>query len=154
MDIDWVLVKGFQNKDIGAIGFIGNKAAIITAFHEDADGNLDGKTTFFEKALFKINPLGTKGIAVVNVAMKARGNMDIMIRDPSFNNAAIKQFTEFATGLVVDGIYISYFNFSVGQAAKSISKNITGNIVKQYIIRKGMEKTVKNLYYDFAGVHP
>jgi hypothetical protein len=86
--IDWVIVRGWGNKEIGAVGFIENKVGVVVAFYEDADGNKDGHVGKVEWAAFNLNPVSTKGANVVQVAMQARVDFDILERDPDFDSAA------------------------------------------------------------------
>jgi hypothetical protein len=37
----------------------------------------------------------------------------------------------------------AWFSIGVGQAAGAIAKSLTGNVVKQFVIKKGMESAVK-----------
>ena len=54
--IEWVVVEKF-GKEIGAIGFIGDKASVVTAFYNDYDGNKDGKVSWAEWTVGKLSPL-------------------------------------------------------------------------------------------------
>ena len=144
--IDWIIIKGFGDRNIGAIGFIGNKAAVVAAFYDDRDGNKDGKVSWGEAIAAKISPIKIKGRAVVEVAMAARLELDVVERDPSFPQEAIAAFQNFATGLIIDGIYASYLKFSVGQAAGAVAGRMVIGTAQQFMIRKGMEAAVKGLY--------
>jgi hypothetical protein len=42
--VEWLAVERL-NKLIGAVGFTGDKAVAISAFYDDADGNMDGVVT-------------------------------------------------------------------------------------------------------------
>lgn len=145
-EIDWVVIRGLGNREIGAIGFIGNEVAVITSFYEDYDGNQDGKVSWGEWIAAKISPIGIDGKAVTEVAMAARHDLDVLQRDPSFQQEAAKIFLKFASGLVADGLYAVYFSRGVSAIAKPIAGRLTSNIVKQFVIRKGMEKAVKKIY--------
>jgi hypothetical protein len=46
--IDWVIITGATNKKIGALGFIGDKVAVVTAFYDDRDANQDGTVSWGE----------------------------------------------------------------------------------------------------------
>jgi hypothetical protein len=148
--IEWIVIEGLGNKQIGAIGFIGRQAVVVASFYEDFDGNQDGKVSWGEWIVGKASPLGIKGKAVVEVAMAARYDMRVLERDPSFQQEAAQMFLKFAQGLVADGLYAVYFSRGVGAIAKPIAGRITSDIVKQFVIRKGMEKTVKALYDQAA----
>lgn len=145
-EIDWHIVTSHGGKEIGALGFIGNKVAVITAFYDDRDGNKDGRVSWGEWAAAKLSPISVKGVAVTEVAMAARYDMEVLRRDSSFHREAAQMFVNFAAGLVADGIYAAYFSRGVAGIAKPIAGRITSNIVKQFVIRKGMEKSVKALY--------
>lgn len=149
--IEWVAVKKFKPEPIGAIGFIGNDAVAIIAFYEDADANKDGKVQFSEwvgsKILFNL-----KGMNVTEVAMQARVEPNIILRDGSFPQAAAKLFLNFASGLIAQGVYQVYFARGVSMAGTALATRITSNMVKQFVIRKGFEAAVKKSFMGMAGV--
>ncbi|MCP4935870.1 MAG: hypothetical protein GY927_17090, partial [bacterium] len=99
----------------------------------------------------KISPIGLGGIGVTRVAMAGRLQMNILTRDSSFNNMATNLFANFAKGLVADGIYTVYFSRGVSGVAKSIAGRAANGLVKQFVIKKGMEKAVKEAYKAGAG---
>jgi hypothetical protein len=143
---DWVVITGNTNRPIGAIGFVNGKAAIIAAFYDDADGNQDGTVSWGEYIASKLSPISLHNKAVTEVAMAARYDMDVLERDPSFAQEAAQMFVNFARGLIVDGIYAVYFSRGVGAVAKPIAGRLANDMVRQYVIRKGMEKAVKAAY--------
>jgi hypothetical protein len=145
-EIEWIVIEGLGNREIGAIGFIGNKAAVVVSFYDDLDGNMDGKVSWGEWLAGKISPLSLDNYAVTQVAMAARYDMRVLERDESFHQEAMRMFLEFAQQLVADGIYAAYFSRGVGAIAKPIAGRLTSNVVKQFFIRKGMEKAVKAVY--------
>lgn len=151
MALSWVVIKDFTNKEIGAIGFIGNKAAVVASFYADADGNMDGTVSTTELIVSKISPIGVGGIGVTRVAMAARHEMDVVLRDPNFNEMAMNIFSKFATGLVADGVYTVYFSRGVSSVAKGIAGRAATGMVKQFAIKKGMEKAVKEAYKSGVG---
>lgn len=151
MAIEWIVVKGMKDREIGAVGFIGNKAAIVVSFYDDADGNMDGEVSWGEYIASKISPIGIGGIAVTRVAMAGRYQMDILTRDASFNQMAMNLYMKFAKGLVADGIYTVYFSRGVSSVAKGIAGRAATGMVKQFVIKKGMEKAVKEAYKAGAG---
>lgn len=107
---DWVLVRGHGNRDIGAIGFIGNDAVAIAAFYDDRDGNHDGKVSMTERVVSAISPLGLDGRAVTQVAMQARVDADIVMRNSSIGQMASRIFVDFAGNLIrddLDGLFPS-----------------------------------------------
>jgi hypothetical protein len=145
-DIEWIIIEGHGNKQIGAIGIIGRKVAIVASFYEDYDGNQDGEVSWGEWLAAKLSPIGIENKAVVEVAMAARYDMRVLEKDESFHQEAARMFLQFAAGLVADGIYAAYFSRGVAAIAKPIAGRLTSNMVKQFVIRKGMEKAVKAVY--------
>ena len=145
MAIDWMLVKDFGGREMGAVGFIGNKASIVTSFFDDADGNMDGKVSTGEWVASKLSPISLDNRAVTNVAMEARYNMDIMLRDASFREMSANMYMNFARGLVAGGIYAVYFTQGVGAIAKPIAGRLASGMVIPFVIKKGMEAAVKKL---------
>lgn len=104
---------------IGALGFIGNEVAIIVSFYDD------------------------RGMGVVEVAMAARFDMTVIERDPDFYMTAMNLWLRFAKGLVIDGMYASWIGVSVSLGTGAIAKELADGLVKQFIIKKGMEVSVK-----------
>jgi hypothetical protein len=143
--IDWVVIEKFGRK-IGAIGFIGDTASVVVAFYDDRDGDKNGKVSFGEWAANLVSPVKIKGAAVVEVAMQARVEPDVILRDPAFQIMAANLFTTFAAGLVKEGIYTAYFSFAVSSLAGSVAGRLASNMVASYAIKKGMEKAVKAAY--------
>ncbi|MGV6808681.1 MAG: hypothetical protein ACWA5U_02295 [bacterium] len=145
MAIDWVIVKKFK-KEIGAVGFINNNVAVIVAFYDDRDGDKDGNVSVGEWLATKFSPVSVKGSAIAEVAMAARHDMAILQRDMSFYSMANNIFLKFAKGLVADAVYQIYFSKSVGKISGTIAGRASNNLVTQYVIKKGMESSVKNAY--------
>jgi len=151
VQLEWVPIRSaFTNRVIGAIGFVGDRAAVAVSFYEDADWNQDGKLSKIERYGKYIPVAGNlffkKGRAVTEVVMAARGDPDVMLRDPSYSREAVKQFQDFATGLIFTGLYEVYFSRAVSGLAGGAAGAITDNVVKGYVIRKGMEKLVQDAY--------
>ena len=151
MAIDWVVVGGHGDREIGAVGFIGNTASIVVSFYDDADGNMDGKVSWGEWFASKVSPIGIGGMAVTRVAMAGRYQTNIMMRDSGFNQMAVNLFSNFAKGLVADGLYAVYFSRGVSSVAKGIAGRAATGMVKQFVIKKGMEKAVKEAYKGGVG---
>lgn len=149
--IEWVAVKKWKPEPIGAVGFIGSDLVAIVAFYDDADGNQDGKVSFGEwvasKALFDL-----EGKNVTEVAMQARVEPDIVLRDQSIDTIAKNMFVNFASGLAVQGVYKVYFSRGVGMVGSAVAKRITTDMVKQIVIRKGFEAAVKKAFMSAASV--
>lgn len=143
--IDWVVVERF-GKQIGAVGFVGDQASVVVAFYDDYDADKSGKVSWGEWTVGKLSPLSLKGNAVVEVAMQARYDMNIMTRDPSFQTMSANLYLNFAKGLIADGIYAAYFSRGVSAVATPIAGRLAQNMVVQFAIRKGMESTVKKVY--------
>lgn len=150
MSIDWKIVRNsWTNKPIGAVGFIGNELAVITAFYEDKDANQDGSVGIGERVF---SMFSMKGRAVAEVASHAYADPDILMRDPSLYNLRGKLLVNFASGLVKEGIYKAWFSVSVGRAAGAIAGLVTQNAVKSFVIKKGLEKAVEAAYKQSVGV--
>lgn len=145
-EIEWIIIEGLGNKQIGAVGILDGKVAVVASFYEDYDGNQDGKVSWGEWIAAKLSPIGIENKAVVEVAMAARYDMRVLEKDESFHQEAARMFLQFAAGLVADGIYAAYFSRGVSAIAKPIAGRLTSNVVKQFVIRKGMEKAVKAVY--------
>ncbi|KJS19612.1 MAG: hypothetical protein VR78_03065 [Hoeflea sp. BRH_c9] len=141
MSIDWMIVKdSYTAKPIGAVGFIDDKIAVITAFFDDLDANKDGTVQFYERAS---SLFSRSGGAVAEVASHAYADPDILMRDPSLYNLRGKLLVQFATGLLAEGVYTAYFSRAIGMAAGAIGNQISQNAVKSFVIKKGMETAVK-----------
>ncbi|MQX35230.1 hypothetical protein [Roseospira navarrensis] len=148
-EIDWVIIKSL-NKEIGAIGFINGEAAVVASFYDYRDGNMDGEVSIPERVAAFLSPLDIKNKAVTEVAMAARYNMEVLRRDASFTHMANKMYLNFARGLVADGVYAAYFSRGIGSAAGGVAKAVTKNVVKQFVIKKGMESAVKKAYKEYV----
>lgn len=150
--IEWILIDGIVSKFyIGAVGLIGDKVAIIVSFFDDKDGNLDGKVSALEWIVFKTSPISLKGQAITSVAMAASNNMEVVLRDPDFKRLASSMFVNFAQGLVIDGIYATYFSGAVRTGVGAAFANPTRYKVVNFVIRKGAEASVKKIYGAAAG---
>lgn len=145
-NLDWVLIHKFGDDPIGAIGFLGNDAVSIIAFYDDRDGNQDGKVSFAEKVASMLSPISIEGRSVTEVAMQARIDMDVLKRDASFANMAVQLYLNFARGLIIDGIYATYFARGIKMTGKGAAKLVTTGAVKELIVRKGFEKAVKEAF--------
>ncbi|MEM8850069.1 MAG: hypothetical protein AAGE03_08545 [Pseudomonadota bacterium] len=141
--LEWVAIKKFGDDPIGAIGFLGNDAVAVVAFYDDRDGNRDGEVGIGEWIVSKVFPISMEGGNVTEVAMQGRAIPEIILRDPSFPNAAARMFASFGAGLVIDGAYSVYFAPGVGKIAGTAAKYITQGMVKEFVVRKGFEEAVK-----------
>ena len=150
MSIEWVAVKKFGPKPIGAVGFIGHDAVTIVAFFDDLDGNRDGKVGWGEWVVSKISPISIEGRNVAEVAMQGRVEPDIILRDDNFPQLAANIFLGFASGLVLQGYYAAYFARPVSLIGGGIAKRITSGMVKELVVRKGFETVVKKAFMGVA----
>ena len=148
MSVEWIEITKFGPNPIGAIGFVDGKAAIVVAYYDDLDGNKDGKVGWGEWVAGKISPINIEGSAVVEVAMQARVEMDVLMKDPSFPQVAGNMFLNFARGLVIDGIYAAYFARGVSMASRGVAKIVTSGTIKEMVVRKGMETAVKKAFNE------
>lgn len=143
--IDWIAVRKFKPEPIGAVGFIGNDIVAIVAFFDDADGNQDGTVSTGEWLASKLM-FNLSGMAVTEVAMQARVQMDILMRDASIQQIATGMFLNFAKGLIAQGIYTAYFARGVSMVSGGVATRIGGGMVKQLVIRKGFDAAVKQAF--------
>lgn len=150
--LDWVSITKWGDDPIGAIGFLGNDAVAVIAFYDDKDGNKDGKVSVGERIAAFVSPVSIEGMNVVEVAMQARVDMDIIMRDASFAQAAAQMYVSFAAGLVIEGAYAVYFKPGVSMVGKGVAKRITDGMVKEFVVRKGFEAAVKKAMLGGAGV--
>lgn len=149
MAIDWKIVNDSWNgKPIGAVGFIGDEIVTIIAFFEDKDADEDGKVEVHER-IFSMFTM--QGRAVAKVASHAYADPDILMRDPSIGHWRGKLLTQFASGLLAEGIYKAWFAIGVGQASGAIAQSITANAIKSFVIKKGLEKAVEAAYRKSVG---
>jgi hypothetical protein len=143
MAMDWIIVKDRDLRTpIGAVGFVGDEIAVVTAFYEDKDWNHDGKVDLSERFL---SFFGLKGKALAEVASRAYEDPDIAVRDPSIRQWQGRLLTTFAAGMIIEGAYKTYMAFA-------IAGQITQNAIKAFVIKKGMEKAVETAYKEAMGV--
>ncbi|MBR0681615.1 hypothetical protein GXW74_14050 [Roseomonas eburnea] len=144
--IEWVLVPGPAGRAIGAVGFIDGEAAVVVAFYEDQDGNRDGTVDWGEWLLARVSPVHVDGKAVLEVAMTARYLPAVAERGPGFDRWVGEQFVSFAGGLVVDAAYAVYFSQAIQALTGGIAGAIGGGLVREYVIRRGLEAAVHRVY--------
>lgn len=87
-----------------------------------------------------------EGRATATVAMQARVNMDVLLRDASFGQEAMKMYLNFAAGQIKQGVYTVYFSRGVKTVGGAIAKRITSGMVKELVVRKGFEKAARNAF--------
>lgn len=144
----WKTVRHSINKrEIGAIGFVDNKLAVIVSFYADKDANYDGKVSLGERiggSLFSLD-----GRATVEVISNAYADPDIAMIDPEGIHAARgESITRFASGMIIDGIYISYFKFGVSQFCGAVASSLVRGTATRFVVKKGMEGAVKRAYKE------
>ena len=147
MAVDWILVQG-HSKTIGAIGFVDGQALTVIAFFDDRDGNKDGNVSWGEWLASKVSPISIEGSAVVEVAMAAKFDPEVLSRDAGFAAMANSMFLNFATGLIKDGVYAAFFAPGVSMAGGGIAKMVTTGMVKEFVVKKGFEATVKKAFQE------
>lgn len=145
-EIQWVVIEDITGREIGAVGFINRKATVVVAFYADRDANYDGKVSGWEGFVASLPFCGVENKAVTEVAMAARHDPKVLKLDPSFNDMAMDMFFDFTRELLADGLYAAYFSGKVASLTKGIARRVTSDTVKQFVIRKGMEKAVKQAY--------
>lgn len=144
--LEWIIITDIADREIGAIGFLGDRAAVVASFYDDRDGDMDGRVSWGEAIASTLSPISLKNKAVTTVAMAARYDMRVLERDASFAQEAARMYLHFAAGLVADGIYAAYFARGVSAAAGSVAGRITSSGIKRFALRKGMEAAVKRAY--------
>ena len=146
-ELEWVTVTSNQNSNaIGAVGFDGGQAVVIATFLDDRDWNEDGVISLAERISAYMPIFGKKGRVLAYVATQASYDDQIAGRDPSFRQLQSSIFVNFATSLILDGIYQSYLSFAVSGAVKAAATQMVANPVLQFFLRKGMEASIKASY--------
>ena len=143
--MEWKSVKHSRSrKPIGAIGFLNNKIAAVATYYSDKDWDHDGKVSAKERfgSMF-----GLGGKAYVEVLTQAYSDPDLFMKDPNgmrqFHGNAV---TQFASGMMLDGIYITYFKMGISQACGALAANLVKGSATRFVVRKGMEQAVKRAY--------
>ena len=141
--MEWMIVNDSWTKQpIGALGYIDNQIAVVSAFYADKDGNRDGKISWGEKfSLFSL-----KGKAITEVLSQACADPEILMRDPGLYELRGKATVEFARGMIQEGVYKVYFSSEVSMAAGAIAAQLATSAVAQFVIKKGMEEAVQKAY--------
>lgn len=144
--IEHIIITDHQGREIGSVGFLGNEVAVITAFYEDSDGNLDGSVGFLETIWDWFGPVSTENRAVTTVAQFARLDERVYGRDAGFDQVARQLFYNFARGLLIDGAYEVYLSGAVADLVAQFTHRIPTQIVRGFIVRKGLEDKVKEIF--------
>lgn len=144
VNLTWYPIKeAYGSKIVGTAAFQGDDLIVVTSFYDDKDMNLDGEVSLLEK----LNPfgMGGKGLAMSFTGLKS--NPDLWMKDPNaINSGWGRAFVKLGSGLIADGIYLVYFNQAVGKLSGVAASGITSNPIKNFVIKKGMEKLVKKAY--------
>lgn len=143
---DWVIVSDRSGRDIGAVGFIDDQAVAIASFFDSRDANKDGKVGLAERVVSAVSPFSLDGAAIAEVAMQGRANPLIVERDPSYFGMSANIFAGFAQSMVVDAVWSVYFKRGVRAAGTGVARVITDNMVKQVVIRKGLERVAREAF--------
>ena len=142
--IDWMFVPGLAGQNIGAIGFINNRIAVISAFFEE--GKKDGTLFWFDWSLEKNWPICCESHAVLEVAFSASVMPEVIRRDGSFYKWSQHYFTNFAGKINTEATLVSFFSIEIKKLNEEASAIIGGGLVREYIIRPGMEAAVHRCY--------
>jgi hypothetical protein len=135
--------KAYDTKIIGAAAYQGDTLIVVTAFYGDKDMDDDGKLGIYER----LNPFGMQGRAMMACFTGLKSSPDLWMKDPNaVNQGWARSFVGLGTGLIADGIYIVYFNRAIGSMSGMAASGFTTNPVKSFVIKKGMEKVVKEAY--------
>jgi hypothetical protein len=149
--MDWQIVRHSQSrKSIGAVGFIGDKIAIIAAFYEDKDHNHDGQVQMKERFVFPL--FSFKGKAVAEVAQHAFADPDIFMRDPSIYNIRGKALSQFGASMTKEAVYKIYFSTMIKVGVGRLVAELGTNTVKAFIIKNGLDKAVEAAYKKSVGL--
>lgn len=144
--MEWILVNDIKKKPIGAIGFKDRTAFVIVSFYDSNDANKDGKVSLAER----FTPFTLKKKGITEVAMYAKHNTEILMRDPSFAQAANNLFINFAVNVTRDAVYRHYFQPGVRMVGGNLAQIITTNQIKQMVIKKGFEKLADRVFTSLA----
>lgn len=144
-DLKWYFVpsptknsKG-QDYDIGAMGLLNNKIAVIVTFFDDLDANHDGSVSNTEY----IFGWGQRGIQAALVAKAAPLNKELLKRCPEDIMIVQKEtFALFARELMLDAAFKVYFMRGVGAAGGVLANAITTSLVKNIVVRKAFSIAV------------
>lgn len=151
-DFDWKLVSDNIGKEIGAVGFLGDKIVAIVSFYEDRDWNEDHSLSITERIGGVLPIFGREGRALTKVAFMAYGNEPhIAMRDPTIRSMAGNLLVHYARGMIADAIYMLYFSPGVKMAGRGIARVVTSGMIKQIVIRKGFEAAAKEAFGAVTG---
>jgi hypothetical protein len=121
----------------------------------------DGIDWYVVKLDGNSNPLGALGfindkVSVITSFYDDRdANKDGAVSIPervAFYSMAVNLWINFARGLVKDGMYAAWFGTSVNMGCGIVAKELATGLVKQWIIKKGMETVVKKALRKSLGI--
>lgn len=141
--IDWIVIDEYRGKPIGAIGFVGNDAAVIAAFYDAYDTDQDGKVSWTEWGISWIPGLNVDDYEITKVAMTARVNQKVLKRDSGFPQLANNIYLNFASGLISEGVYKAYMGRAISAGGTIIAGVLSEDLVKRYLIKKAFGYAVK-----------
>lgn len=135
--LDWLLIYHKTPVPIGAVGFMENSVVAVVSFFEDNDIQADA-------LVGKRAPSDSSAVALV--AMKARQDMNVTVRDPHFQSAATRLSIDFERNVMLSGIYRTYFQRGVSMTGRGASQQIAGNFVKHFTFKKGSEGVITDAF--------
>jgi hypothetical protein len=144
-NIEWIVIFSGPYK-IGAVGFLGNTAAVVVSFYDDRDFDHSGKVSFGEKVgsfLYSLTPLPKPMGGMSQVMYLASFNPDIINRDLDFARDAQMNYWSEIESRVTSAYYALYIGNQVSEIAGAIAGRVASNVVAKYVIRKGLESAVK-----------
>ena len=144
--LDWVIIR-YRSMKIGAIGFVGNRAAVIASFFKPNDYNRDGEVSILERLTGLIGPINAEGLGVVEIVQAAKCHEGVYTRDETFELMANRMALHFFSQVVVEGAFSAWLYRSLRAVDASIPALAAGASVKQMIIRKGMKPVVKKIWH-------
>ena len=142
--MEWILVRHSKTGiEIGALGFLGNKIAAATTFYSDKDWNNDGKVSITER----LTGFGSsEGKAMTELLTQAMGDPNILMRDTTLKQLHGRAVVQFASGMMMEAIYIAYFKKAVGKSLGKLAETLVNGPATRFVIRKGMEQAVRKAY--------
>ena len=102
--IDWVTITHL-GREIGAVGFFGDKVASVVSYFDYKDGNRDGKVTGFERLGAGISPVDIKNRYIVEVIQAASVNSEVVRRDTEFAISANKAWSSLFAEMHKDAFF-------------------------------------------------
>ena len=149
--IHWILANS-GGKPVGAGAMVGGKIVAVVSFYDDLDGDMNGKVDWDEWLADCVNPFNLDGRMVTKAALIIANETAVEKGDDEFHREAKRMLVHQAAGLATDGIFAVYFSRGVSMASKGLAKLVTQNMVKEFALRKGMEKVAKEAFD--AAVNP